>query len=252
MTIEVINNNCIEAMRAMPPASIDCIITDPPYGETKLAWDRWVAGWPTECARLLKPSGSMWVFGSMRLFLRRIGEFDDYQIAQDVVWEKQNGSGFHNDRFRRVHELAVQFYLRCAPWQSVYKEPQYTNDARARIIRKKSKPAHWHGAAGASTYVSADGGPRLMRSVLRARNSHRRSLHPTQKPLELVESFLKYSCAPGGVVLDPFAGSGTTGVAAQRMGVSAILIDVDQRYCEVARQRLSDDRLPLLSFETAS
>src|SRR4051812_46740983 len=82
----------------------DLVLTDPCYGETSLAWDRWVDGWPS-----IMPGRSMWCFGSMRMFLDRRDEFRDagWKLSQDVigqnvVWEKHNGSGFATDRFKRV------------------------------------------------------------------------------------------------------------------------------------------------------
>ena len=100
--------------------------------------------------------------------------------------------------------------------------------------------------APSSTYSSVDGGPRLMRSVINARSEHGKAIHPTHKPLEVVEPILRYSCPPGGTVLDPFAGSGTVGVAAKRNGRAAILIEIDDNYAEMARKRIEDDA-PLFS-----
>lgn len=66
-------NGCFKAVAAaLLTASVDMILTDPPYGETSLAWDRWVSNWPAAISRVLKPTGSMWVFGSTRMFLALI------------------------------------------------------------------------------------------------------------------------------------------------------------------------------------
>jgi site-specific DNA-methyltransferase (adenine-specific) len=228
-------------LRAVPDASVDCIIADPPYGETSLGWDRRVPGWPSLVRRVLKPSGSMWVFGSQRMFLETAAEFEGWRLAQDVVWEKHNGAGFCSDRFRRVHENALQFYRADAPWSGVFKAPQYTSDATPRTVRNKARPSHWTGARGAGVYRSEDGGPRLMRSVIWARSEHGRALHPTQKPLSLVEPLLLYACPPGGHVLDPFAGSGTVGVLAQRHGLACTLVEADPEYAAIIERRLQDD-----------
>lgn len=225
----------------MESESVDCVITDPPYGETSLAWDRWPARWPALVRRVLKRTGSMWVFGSTRMFFDRSAEFAGWKLAQDVVWEKHNGSGLFADRFRRVHEMALQFYRDDSAWADVFKEPQFTNDATARTVRKKARPAHWIGATGATSYTSEDGGPRLMRSVLHVRSEHGTAQHPTQKPYGIVAPLLAYSCPPGGLVLDPFAGSGTTGLCAKVAGQRAILIEVNAEYAETARWRIADD-----------
>lgn len=226
--------------------SVDCLIVDPPYGETSLRWDKRVKGWPSEVRRVLKPTGSMWVFGSARMFLETAAEFDGWRLAQDVVWEKHNGAGFFADRFRRVHEMAWHFYRSDAAWREVYKSPQFTNDASARTVRRKGRPSHWTGERGDSIYASRDGGPRLMRSVIYARSEHGKAEHDTQKPIAIVEPLLLYSCPLGGHVLDPFAGSGTTGVLANRHGMSATLIEVNPEYCALIKRRLDDDA-PLLA-----
>lgn len=96
----------------------DLIVTDPPYGETNLAWDRWPKGWPLS-ASLLAPA--MWCFGSMRMFLDRGAEFQGvWTYSQDFVWEKHNGSNLARDRFARVHEHALFWYQ--GRWSDRYHE----------------------------------------------------------------------------------------------------------------------------------
>lgn len=180
----------------------------------------------------------MWVFGSLRMFMREAADFAGWKLSHDVVWEKQNGTGFHNDRFRRVHEYAAHFYPAGSAWRDVYKQPQFTNDARKKVVRRKERPTHMGEIAG-STYTSEDGGPRLRTSVLPFPNCHGKAKHPTQKPEELVELLLAYACPRGGVVLDPFAGSGTTGAVAERLGLDCVLIEAADAYMDVIEQRLS-------------
>lgn len=227
------------ALAGLEPESFDAIITDPPYGQTALAWDRWVEGWPALVLPLLKPTGSMWVFGNLRMFMARAYDFEGWRMAQDIVWEKQNGSGFQNDRFRRVHEQAAQFYRADSPWGGVYRSPQFTFDAVARKVRAKATRIAHTGKIGRHIYESEAGGPRLMRSVIEVRNCHRRGQHPTQKPEGIVEPLVRYACPPGGRILDPFAGSGTTGVVAASLGLACVLIEASAEYAQVIRQRLS-------------
>lgn len=224
--------------------SVDCIIADPPYGETSLAWDRWPDGWVQEVRPLLKASGSMWVFGSLRMFMERRGDFGNWRLAQEIVWEKHNGTNAFADRFRRVHELAAQFYPADVPWSAIYKAPQFTNDATARTVRRKRRPPQW-GDIGASAYASEDGGPRLQRSVLYVRSEHGRAIHPTQKPVGIILPLVRYSCPPGGTVLDPFCGSASTAVAAREAGCGFIGVEVNPDYVSAANARLRNDA-PLL------
>ena len=102
----------------------DLILADPPYGGTSLAWDRRVDGWLTLACAALKPSGSLWVFGSLRCFMTTAEQFVDAGLrsAQEIVWEKQNGTSFHADRFKRVHELVAQFY-RGTPFTTTCRPP---------------------------------------------------------------------------------------------------------------------------------
>lgn len=187
---------------------------------------------------------SLWCFGSMRSLVGNWAEFTraGWLFSQDVVWEKHNGSGFHADRFKRVHEHAVHWYQ--GVWSDVYRETPTTPDATARQVRRKQRPAHT-GYVGESAYESEDGGPRLMRSVINVRSMHGRALHPTEKPVGILDPLIRYACPPGGTVLDPFAGSGSTAEAARLTGRKAILVEADERYCELIVKRLAQDVLPL-------
>jgi site-specific DNA-methyltransferase (adenine-specific) len=227
-------------MQDITSGSIDCIITDQPYGETSLKWDRLVTGWASEARRVLAPHGSLWLFGSLRSLIASSAELAGWTLAQDLIWEKHNGSSSAADRFRRVHEQVAQFYPSDRAWADVYKKPLFTSDATARVVRRKQRPPHW-GELGESVYISEDGGPRLMRSVMFFRSEHGRAEHETQKPVAIISPLIEYSCPAGGVILDPFAGSGTTGIAARQCGRNAILIERDPQYAEMARRRIAGD-----------
>lgn len=221
----------------------DLILTDPPYGETSLIWDQTQSGWQHTLKRFIKPTGSMWCFGSMRMFMDQAIGFSGWKFAQDIVWEKHNGSGFHADRFRRVHEHAAQFYLPSASWGEVYNQPVKTNDATARQVRRKQRPPHM-GDIEAGYYTSVDGGPRLMRSVIYVKSCHGYAVHPTQKPLGILLPLVEASCPVGGLVLDPFMGSGSSLIAARMLGRKAIGIEVNEGYCEQAALRMAQDQIP--------
>lgn len=122
-------------------------------------------------------------------------------------------------------------------WRDVYRDVQTTPDATAKTVRRKTRPTHT-GNIEAGYYVSQDGGPRLMRSVLAVRNEHGRALHPTQKPEGVIEPLLLYSTPPGGTVLDPFFGAGTTGLVAQKHGRNCVGIELNPDYIAIANERL--------------
>lgn len=221
----------------------DLIVTDPPYGETSLAWDRWPGGWPALAARHAR---SMWCFGSMRMFLDRRDEFADWRLSQDVVWEKHNGSSLAADRFARVHEHALHWYR--GPWGEIRHDPPTTPDATPRTVRRKALPPQHQGARGPSVYTSQDGGPRLMRSVIYRRSMHGTAINETEKPVGILEPLIEYGCPPGGLVLDLFAGSGSTLVAARHLGRRAIGYELREEQCEATALRLAQGSLDLASL----
>jgi site-specific DNA-methyltransferase (adenine-specific) len=236
----LVTGDCREVMPAHGP--YDCLVMDPPYGDTSLTWDRRVAGWLELARASLSPTGSMWVFGSMRFFMGHGAGFREagWRYAQDLVWEKHNGSSLHNDRFKRVHEHAVQFYRDDAEWSKVYNDVQTTSDATPRTVRRKSRPPHTGlGRIGETHYVSEDGGPRIMRSVVPMRSCHGRAIHPTEKPAALMEILVRTSCPPGGLVGDWFAGSGSVGEACQMTGRRYVGCEIDPDMAEKARYRLA-------------
>ncbi|NOG70821.1 site-specific DNA-methyltransferase [Roseicella sp. DB1501] len=237
-TPTVLTGDCRTLMPAFGP--FDLILADPPYGDTSLAWDRRLTGWLPLACQALRPTGSMWLFGSLRAFMTIAAELREagFRYAQEIVWEKQNGSSFHADRFKRVHELVAQFYRADAAWSVVYNAVQTTPDATARTVRRKRRPTHT-GHIEAGYYLSQDGGPRLMRSVIFARNAHNRAIHPTEKPSALLEILIRTSCPEGGLVADWFAGSGAAGEACRLTGRRYLGCEIDADMAEKARARIA-------------
>ncbi|MBP8302046.1 MAG: site-specific DNA-methyltransferase [Planctomycetes bacterium] len=232
--VTIYHGDCREVMPALTDAPT-VAIADPPYGETSLSWDRWPTGWITALPESVR---QLWCFGSMRMFLEqhRAGEFDTFRYGEEIVWKKQNGSGFQVRAVRRVHEFATHWYR--GPRADLTLNQQFTNDATKRTVRRKTRPTHL-GNIDAGSYESHDGGPRLMLSVLSVRNEHGTAVHPTQKPLGILEPLITISTNPGDLILDPTCGAGSTLVAAKANGRRAIGIEVDERYAEAAARRLS-------------
>jgi site-specific DNA-methyltransferase (adenine-specific) len=217
----------------------DAIVTDPPYGETSLEWDRWVDGWLIDAALI---SDALWCFGSFRMFHEHAAEFAAWRFSQDVVWEKHNGSGFHADRFKRVHELAALWYR--GDWSKIYHQVPTTTDAVKRVVRTKRRPTQM-GMIEKAPFRSEDGGPRLMRSVIQVRSAHGTAIHPTQKPPGIVAPLIEYSVPAAGLVVDLFAGSGTTALAARLIGRRCIAFEVRGEYASAAAARLAQQNFDL-------
>lgn len=232
-------------MREVLPAldiKADLILADPPYAETSLAWDRWPDGWPTLAASV---ASSMWCFGSMRMFLQQALQFADWKMSQDVVWEKHNGSSRSADRFRRVHENVLHWYR--GKWSDVYHEAQRTTigvDPRSRVGSSPDVRSPHLGTYRSHTSWTDDG-TRLLKSVLQVRSMHHGAIHPTQKPSGILTPLIKYACPEDGLVVDPFAGSGATLMAARMVGRRAVGIEAREEYCEAAALRLSALTLPI-------
>ena len=233
--IVLYRGDCREVLPKLGP--VDVVVTDPPYGDTSLSWDEPVRGWLG-----LVDAPQLWCFASLRFLLEHGVEFDGWTYGQEIIWEKHNGSSFHADRFKRVHEMVVHFYR--GRWGGLHHQVPWTFDAMPQTVRRKRGPPHT-GHIEASSYRSEDGGPELMRSVLAVRSEHGRAVHPTQKPLGILRPLIEYSCPSNGVVLDPFAGSGSTLLAARELGRRAIGIESDEVYVQAAIKRLAQGIMDL-------
>jgi len=210
----------------------DLILTDPPYGETSLDWDRWPTGWPMLAAR---HADAMWCFGSMRMFLDHRDEFAAWKLSQDVVWEKHNGSGFASDRFKRVHEFALHWYR--GDWSDAHHDtPRVPGGSGHKSVRKRGLTPHTS-EIGDTGYV--DDGLRLVRSVIYQPSMQQRAINETEKPVPLLEPLLAYGCPSGGTVLDLFAGSSSTLFAARNLGRKAVGYEKRESQCEKAALRLA-------------
>jgi site-specific DNA-methyltransferase (adenine-specific) len=234
-TVTLYHGDCREIVPELA-ITADLIVTDPPYGETSLPWDRWVDEWLDTA---VAASRSMWCFGSMRMFLDWRDQFTGrgWKLSQDIVWEKPIGTSLAADRFRRIHEHALHWYQ--GAWASVHHETPreaWHGANNGRRSKGGSKGAHLGEAA---TRQYADDGMRLTRSIIKAANMRQRSIHPTEKPVGILDPLIRYGCPEGGVVLDLFAGSGSTLEAARGSGRRAIGIEIDEQQIEKAARRLA-------------
>lgn len=220
------------------------ILADPPYGETSHPWDTWPEGWLQAAAQV---GQSLWCFGTLRMFAAHWAEYADagFKFSHDVIWEKHNPSGPDADRFRRIHEQAGFFYR--GAWREVWHEAQRITTGvveRGRVVNQGAKAIGQRGQYANNGWE--DDGTRLMTSVIRARSMHRMgNIAPTQKPVGLLIPLIKYGCPREGLVIDPFAGSGSSLVAAASVGRHAVGIEADEAQIERAARRLSQGVLDI-------
>ena len=128
----------------------DLVLTDPPYGETSLGWDERAPNW---VRAICYAAPQAWVFGSLKFFPEMYELFREcgWRFVQEIIWEKQNGTGFIADRPKRVHEFLFHFHT--GRWGDLYIDPQYTEGHTRKTVSRKAQTPHT-GKTGDSQYDS--------------------------------------------------------------------------------------------------
>lgn len=239
--------DCIDTMAGLPAGSVDMIFADPPYnlqlrGELlrpnhtrvdgvdddwdKFAsfddYDRFTRAWLKEAKRVLKPAGSLWVIGTYHNIYRLGTALQDlgYWVLNEVVWRKTNPMpNFRGRRFTNAHETLI--------WCSTGEKAKYTfnYDAMKALNDELQMRSDW-------LLPICSGGERL-------KDEGGAKAHPTQKPESLLHRVILASTNPGDVILDPFFGSGTSGVVAKRLARHWIGIERDHTYAKLAMKRVA-------------
>lgn len=244
MSAEVILGDCLEIMRGMADASVDSVITDPPYGTTALHFDQtpidWAAWW-AEVHRVTKEAGVVVCFAA-DLFTVDLIQSNRKNYRYRLVWEKSRSTGFLDAGLRplRSHEDILIFSRR---FKSSTYNPQ--KQAATRFTRSTTRqgnlPDTTHWGDGKGRYAWEDDGTRHPGSVLQfASIRSQDSKHPTQKPLDLMQWLVGTYTNPGDHILDPFAGSGSTGAACVALGRRFTGIELDANYHATAQKRVQN------------
>lgn len=242
--------DCIQKLEDFPEGTFDMIFADPPYmlsnggiscqsgrvvSVNKGNWDesRGVAEdfefhkrWLSACKRVLKPDGTLWVSGTYHSIyqcgfaMQLLG----YHILNDISWFKPNASPNMSCRyFTASHETLIwarksKSSRHCFNYE-LMKNGNYPKD----FIKKPHTQMR-------SVWAICTPAPREKLF----------GKHPTQKPLELLERIILASTKENDLILDPFMGSGTTGVAAINLGRQFVGIEKDPAFCELAEKRIVD------------
>jgi DNA modification methylase len=242
---KIYQGDCIELLKKLPDESIDLIFADPPYNlqlngelyrpdqskvdpvddewdkfETFEEYDNFTRQWLTECKRVLKSTGSIWVIGTYHNIFRvgTIMQNLDYWILNDIIWIKNNPMpNFKGTRFNNAHETLI--------WATKSKESKYTFHYHSMKVMNDDLQMR------SDWYIPiCQGNERIKINGQKA--------HSTQKPEELLYRIILSTSNPDDIVLDPFSGSGTTAAVAKRLGRKFIAFEKEDFYIKVANERL--------------
>lgn len=241
--------DALEVLQALPAASVDAVVTDPPYGERNASWDgprsfAWWCAWLLAAKRVMRPGAPLVTFCSRRYIdiamgaVREIFGDEGARPIQSGAWVHRQGYSPREGLLRPEHEpFIVSGHLRVESDEvrrlRTYKTPH-------NVARKQTRRQSSNIGMGPHTYTPNEIGPVGGTIIEAARNIPSERLdHPTQKPEAVMDHLVKLASAPGMVVLDPFCGSGTTAVVCLRSGRSFVGIDLEPAYVEMANRRIA-------------
>ncbi len=242
---KIVNSNSLEILKTIPNKTFDLVFADPPYNlqigkklkrpdNSKVngvndKWDQFKSfndydnfckEWLTECKRVLKDNGSIWVIGSYHNIFRIGYHIQNlgYWILNDVIWKKNNPMpNFRGTRFTNAHETLI--------WASKNKNSKYTfNYQSLKCLNDDLQMrSDWN-------LPICNGSERIKKNG--------KKIHSTQKPEALLLRVLLASTNKGDLVFDPFLGTGTTAVVAKKIGRNYFGIEKKKKYFKTAKQRL--------------
>lgn len=239
MKSELICDDCLAAMKKMPENSVDMVLCDLPYGITRNKWDSVIPLdelWK-EYRRIVKENGAIVLFGS-GMFTAELMKSGKEMWRYNLIWKKTTVTGFLNAKKMplRQHEDICVFYGKLPVYN-----PQMTHGHKRKVStaqhKRNSRKTTNYGAFALKTYDSTE---RYPTSVLEfATDKQKSAIHPTQKPVALMEYLIKQYTNEGDTVLDNCMGSGSTGVACVHIGRKFVGVEIDEKYYEAAKKRIN-------------
>jgi DNA modification methylase len=229
--------DCLEVMKTIEDNSIDAIITDPPYGTTACKWDSVIdfdLMWE-QLNRIIKPNGAIVLFGSEPFSSAlRMSNIKNYKY--DWVWDKVQKSNFMNAKkqpLRSVETIGVFYKKQCT-----YNYQKTTGHKKKEVKNIKRKSVDlYNEQTGIQNYSSTE---RYPHSILTfSKDTQKLSVHPTQKPIALMEYLCLTYTNEGELVLDFTMGSGTTMLACKNTNRNGIGIEMDEKYFKIAQERVN-------------
>jgi len=246
--------DCLELMKDIPDNSIDCCITDPPYGITKLRWDNIIdfeLMWE-QLKRIVKDNGAICLFGS-EPFSSALRMSNIKMFKYDWIWEKDRAPNFALSKYRPLsyHEIISVFYSKTAKYypQKIKRDSkrvehcQKNKNSSWKTIRKSEEVSFQTQYTGRSFYVY-DAGLKFPSSVVKnpivnpGSKEKKQGRHPTQKPIKLLEYLIKTYSLENETILDFTMGSGSTAIACLNTNRKFIGIEKDETYFNIAKERI--------------
>lgn len=241
--IKLIQGDCLEVMDNLieEGVKVDAIITDPPYGTTACKWDSVIPFgemW-NRLNKLIKTNGAIVLFGSEPFSSAlRMSNIKNYKY--DIIWDKIKGTGFLNAKKQpmRNHEIVSLFYQK----QPTYNPQKTKGHIKKTSFRAKHLQTEVYGEMKNDyNYNSTERYPRSIQVF--STDTQNSSLHPTQKPVALMEYLIKTYTNENEIVLDFTMGSGSTGVACKNTNREFIGIELDENYFNIAKNRIESTLL---------
>lgn len=239
MTSDLHLGDCLDILPSIPDTSIDMILADLPYGTTKNKWDSVMdldKLW--DLYRKKRKPGAAVVLFSQQPFTTILGASNLKELKTECIWEKPQGTGFLNARRYplKSHENILVFCDRRPPYY-----PQMSYGGKPYKVTKVSTSPNYNSFRD-TPRINTEGS-RFPKTVLQFPTE--KGLHPTQKPVALLEYLIKTYTKPGDVILDNVMGSGSTGVAALNTGRRFLGIEKDPTYYEIAKKRINETLSPV-------
>lgn len=238
-TINLMNGDCLILLNCVPDNSVDMILTDPPYGTTACKWDSIIPLEPMweHLKRIIKPNGAI-VMTASQPFTTTLIASNMKMFKYCWVWDKKLAGNIFLAKSQpmKVHEDVVVFN---GTKETFY--PIKTHLSEIREYKDKYGGGESFGKKGTGDKVHTTKG-KNPKSILEVSNANRKgNVHPTQKPVALMEYLIKTYTNKGETVLDFTMGSGTTGVAAVRNNRGFIGIELDEKYFKIAEERIKNE-----------
>ena len=242
--MQLLHGDCLELMKDIPDKSVDMILCDLPYGTTRNKWDKSIdlsVLWDNY-KRIIKSGGVIALFSQMP-FSAELVNSNRKQFRYEWIWEKSQGTGHLNANRMplKIHENILIFYDKLGIYN-----PQYS-EGKAYTAKQSTHSSNY--GKQKDDIITVNDGFRYPTDIIKfGKDAHK--IHPTQKPVPLLEYLIKTYTNEGETVLDNCMGSGSTGVACINTNRDFIGIELDDNYFDIAKKRI-EEHLNQHSFKGA-